>query len=61
MQGKYDADVKGMQQKLSDQAYEFAVKEFAATKEFTSEAAKREFIRAMKEAGLKLDKKGNIL
>ena len=61
LQGKYDEDVKGMQKKLSDQAYEFAVREFAATKEFTSEAAKREFIRAMKDAGLKLDKKGNIL
>ena len=61
LQGKYDADVKGMQKKLSDQAYEFAVKEFASTKDFTSEAAKREFIRAMKDAGLKLDKNGNIL
>ena len=61
LQGKYDEDVKGMQKKLSDQAYEFAVKEFAATKDFTSEAAKREFIRAMKEAALKVDKNGNIL
>ena len=61
LQGKYDADVKGMQQKLSEQAYEFAVREFASTKDFTSEAAKREFIRAMKDANLKLDKNGKIL
>lgn len=61
LQGKYDSDVQGMKKQLSDQAYEFAVKEFASTKEFTSEAAKREFIRAMKDAALKVDKNGNIL
>ena len=61
LQGKYDEDTQNYKQQIQHQAYEFAVKEFAATKDFTSAAAKREFIRSMLDADLKMDKKGNIL
>lgn len=61
LQNKYTADMKGYQDKLAHQQYEFAVKEFAGTKKFTSNAAKRDFTSAMIEAGLKLDNKNNIL
>ncbi len=54
LQEKYTADTKAYQQQLAEQKYDFAVKEYANTKEFTSQAAKREFIRAMKEENLKM-------
>jgi len=57
-QTKYDTDTKSLQDKLDKQAYEFAVKEFAATKKFTSNAAKRDFINSMIAENLKMDKKG---
>ena len=60
LQGKYDTDTKQYQEKLSKQAYEFAVRELAATKEFSSQAAKREFIRAMVDENLKM-KDGKII
>lgn len=56
LQNKYDVDTQALQQKLSDQAYEFAVREFAGTKKFTSNAAKRDFINSMLAAKLSLDK-----
>ena len=55
LQGKYDADVKAYKEQLKKQSYEFAVKEFANSKEFTSEAAKRDFIYQLKSAELKMD------
>ena len=60
LQSKYDADVKQYQEKLSKQAYEFAVKEFAGTKNFSSNAAKRDFINSMIAKELKMDN-GKIL
>ena len=54
LQGQYDADMKNYQQKLADQAYEFAVKEFANSKEFTSQAAKRDFVRSLLNEKLKM-------
>lgn len=47
LQGKYDADTKAYQEKLNKQAYEFAVREYAGTKKFTSQAAKRDFTQSM--------------
>ena len=47
LQKKYDKETKDYQTKLSQQAYEFAVKEFANSKQFTSKAAKRDFTQAM--------------
>lgn len=60
LQQKYDADMKSYQDKLQSQAYEFAVNEFSNTLSFTSEAAKREFRRAMKEKKLPMEN-GNIM
>jgi hypothetical protein len=56
LQGKYDADIKSYQKQLAKQAYEFAVKEFANGKKFTSNAAKRDFINSMIAKDLKMDK-----
>ena len=55
LQSKYDADVKAYKTQLKEQAYDFATKEYASTKEFSSEAAKRDFLRQFKEASLKMD------
>lgn len=60
LQTNYDNDVKAYKKQLSQQAYEFAVKEFAADKKFTSNAAKRDFIQSMIAKELKMDK-GKIL
>lgn len=56
MKGQYEADVKAYKEQLKKQAYEFAVKEFAATKNFTSNAAKRDFINSMIAKDLKMEK-----
>ena len=55
LQGKYENDVKAYKKQLAEQAYEFAVKEFAGTKKFTSNAAKRDFIQSMISKQLKMD------
>lgn len=55
LQSKYDQDVKDYQAKLDKQAYEFAVKEFANGKKFSSQAAKRDFTQAMIAKGLQMD------
>lgn len=59
LQSKYDADIKDYQNRMQQQAYEFAVREFANTKKFTSQAAKRDFTQAMIAKGLQMD--GNKL
>lgn len=60
LQGQYDADTKALREKLDAQAYEFAVKEFAASKKFTSNAAKRDFVNSMIAKNLPMSK-GSIL
>lgn len=55
LQSKYDADSKNYKKQLAEQAYEFAVKEFAGTKQFSSQAAKRDFIQSMIAKQLKMD------
>ncbi len=55
LQTKYDTDTADYKAQLDKQAYSFAAREFAGTQKFTSEAAKREFIRSLEEKGLKLD------
>ena len=57
LQSKYTADTQAYQQKLADQQYEFAVREFANSKKFTSNAAKRDFTTAM--IGAKLTMKND--
>ena len=62
LQTKYTTDMQNYQQQLAEQQYEFAVKEFANNKKFTSNAAKRDFTTAMIGAKLKFDaNKGKIL
>ena len=60
LQSRYDSDVKNYKDQLRKQAYEFAVKEFASTKKFTSQAARRDFINSMIAKELKMDN-GKIL
>jgi len=55
LQTKYDTDSKAYKKQLSQQAYEFAVKEYAATKNFSSQAAKRDFIQSMIAKQLKME------
>lgn len=55
LQKQYDKDTKALQKQLKDQAYEFAVREFANGKKFTSEAAKRDFVHAMKVKNLQME------
>lgn len=45
LQKKYETETKAWEAKNAQQAYEFAVREKANTLKFSSEAAKREFIR----------------
>jgi len=54
LQNKYTADTKAYQEKLEQQRYEFAVKEFANNLEFSSQAAKRDFVREMIGESLKM-------
>lgn len=60
LQTKYENDTKEYQQKLKDQEYSFAVKDFANSKKFTSNAAKRDFISCMMDKKLVMEN-GNIL
>ena len=60
LQAKYDSATKEYQTKLQSQAYEYAVNEYSNTLQSTSEAAKREFRRAMKEKQLPMEN-GNIM
>jgi len=55
LKGKYDADTKAYKKQLEQQAYEFAVKQFAGTKNFSSQAAKRDFIQTMIAKQLKME------
>ena len=55
LQSKYNDDMKAYKNQLAEQSYEFAVKEYANSIEFSSAAAKRDFIGQLKSAGLKMD------
>lgn len=55
LQKRYDKETKSYQAQLAKQAYEFAVKDFANTKTFSSKAAKRDFIQSMIAKGLTLE------
>lgn len=59
LQTKYDEDTKAFQAKLDKQARDFAIKEYAASKKFTSAAARRDYIANMQNAdNVKLNKDG---
>lgn len=55
LQAKYDADTKALQTKLSAQAYEFAVRDFAGKQKFSSAAARRDFERSMISKNLPME------
>ena len=55
LQGEYETSKKDYESKLSKQAYEFAVREYAGGKKFTSTAAKRDFENQLLAANLKMD------
>ena len=55
LQQKYEADTQNYQNQMRQQSYEFAVREFANTKKFTSQAAKRDFTQAMIAKGLQME------
>ena len=55
LQSKYDSDMKQYKEQLKKQSYEFAVREFANGKQFSSNAAKRDFIQSMIAKDLKMD------
>lgn len=54
LQSKYTTDMQAYQEKLAAQKYEFAVKEYANGKEFSSQAAKRDFVRSLLSENLKM-------
>lgn len=55
LQAKYEADMKANEDKLHQQSYEFAVREYANGLQFTSKAAKRDFIKAMIDKNLEME------
>ena len=55
LQKRYDKETKEYQNQLTKQAYEFAVKDFANGKQFTSKAAKRDFTQAMLAKNLQFE------
>ena len=55
LQTQYKQDTDNYKSQLSKQAYEFAVKDFANGKKFSSNAAKRDFISSMIAKELKMD------
>lgn len=55
LQTQYKQDTDNYKNQLAKQAYEFAVKDFAGTKKFSSNAAKRDFINSMIAKELKME------
>ena len=55
LQTQYKNDTDNYKSQLSKQAYEFAVKDFANSKKFSSNAAKRDFINSMIAKELKME------
>lgn len=60
LQTKYEKDIENYQNKMAQQSYEFAVKEFANAQNFTSQAAKRDFVHSMIAKNLQMED-GKIL
>ena len=62
LQKKYEDDTKSYEAKLASQSREFAIKEYAAEKKFTSTAAKQYYIESMtKSEDVKFNKKGQLV
>lgn len=52
---KYETETKQYKEQLRQQAYEYAVRDFANSKNFSSKAAKRDFIQSMIAKDLKME------
>lgn len=57
LQGKYDTQRTEYENKINHMNYEYAVKDFANTKKFSSDAAKRDFVSQMLSANLTMQDK----
>ena len=55
LQKKYDKDTKAYEKQLKDQAYKFAVTDFANKQKFSSQAARRYFVSSMLAKGLTME------
>jgi hypothetical protein len=55
LQNKYDKDTKAYEKQLKDQAYKYAVKDFTDKLKFTSQAAKRDFVKSMMEKNFTIE------
>ena len=55
LQKQYDKDTKAYEKQLKDQAYKYAVRDFANQQKFTSQAAKRDFINSMLEKNFTME------
>ena len=55
LQSKYDRDTKAYEKQLKEQAYKYAVRDFANQQKFTSQAAKRDFINTMLEKNFTME------
>lgn len=55
LQTDYATAKTDYEKELKNQKYSYAVKDFASQQKFTSEAAKREFIRSMQDKALKME------
>ena len=55
LQSKYDKDTKAYEKQLKDQAYKFAVRDFANQHKFTSAAAKRDFVNTLLAKNLAME------
>lgn len=55
LQTKYTEDTEKYKAQLAHQSYEFAVKEFANSKQFSSKAAKRDFVQSMLAKNLQME------
>ena len=55
LQKKYDKDTKAYEKQLKDQAYKFAVTDFANKQKFSSQAARRDFVSSMLKKELTME------
>ena len=55
LRSTYEKDTKAYKEQLKQQSYEFSSREFANSKDFTSEAAKRDFLSQLTARGLKME------
>ena len=55
LQKKYDKETRAYEKQLKEQAYKFAVTDFANKKSFTSNAAKRDFVNSMLAKNLQME------